>query len=362
MKAATHIALGIALTLEYMTGCEKAPELPPEVAASRTLDTAYVEVAPSFGGFTNPQDVMVGRDQLLYVADTHAPINGQDHGRVVMMNLAGFQLSERSILHPVSLGQDSRLDLLVGGEIVASNGDTVGALFRIHLVSNSPDSAHRLDLSRMDTVWTENAHPQRRFPGITVLPDNTWLAARAGTDNSSPIDPDARVVEFGPGDAFINFLPAFITGGQSPVSINIPTGIASIPPTNDFVLTQSAQGVSYAALWMQYRQDPEFEGWVTKYDPTNPIDFFRVGRYVQPEAVTIDKGRRDIFIADAALDSVFKYNSRGVLKAESFGLAGSGGVMKRPTGLAFFNRMLYVLDAQEGQVIRFILTTDIVQQ
>ena len=340
-----------AIMVVIVSGCERAPDLLPELTGGTTGDTVYVEVSPSFSGFSNPQDVMVGNDQLLYVADTYA-------NRVVMMNLAGTVLSQRAMLHPISLAQDGRLDLLVGAEMVSANGDTIGAIFRIHLVSPSPDSAHRLEVARIDTVWEELSHPQRRFPGITVLPDNTWLTVRTGTDNGSPIDPDARVLLFDRHDVFITPVPAFITGGQSPVSINKPTAIVSFPNVKDFILVQSAQDISYAALWMLYLENPDFVGWLTKYDPTNPIDFFKVGRYVDPEAVTIDKARRDIFIADATLDSVLKFNSRGVFKVESFGIAGSGGVMKKPTGLAFFNKVLYVADGEQGQVFRFTLTTD----
>ncbi len=339
------------LLLMVGTGCEKEydlSQLPQQGAA--TLDTAYVQLFPPFGGFTNPQDIMVGNDQLLYVADSN---------RIVMMNLAGTVLSTRIMRRPLSLAQDSRLDLLVGGEVIATNGDAVGALFRLHLVASTQDSAHHLNLSRIDTVWQELAHPQRRFPGITVLPDNSWLAVRTGPDNGSQIDPDARVLLFDRNDVFITPLPAFITGGQSPVSINKPTSIVSFPGVKDFVLAQSSEEVNYAALWMRYEQTSDFTGWLSKYDPTNPIDFFKVGRYVRPEAVTIDKTRRDIFVADAALDSVFKFNSRGIFKVESFGIAKSGGFMKRPTGLAFFSKILFVLDGQEGKIFRFILTADV---
>jgi hypothetical protein len=356
MKTAIRIVACAILPVLALSGCEEAYDLStfPKPTAS-TTDTAYLQVFPPYGGFTSPQDIMIGIDQLLYVADT---------SRIVMMNLAGAFLSSRTMLHPISIAQDTRLDLLVGGEVVTSTGDTVGALFRIHLVSSSPDSAHRLELARIDTVWRELAKPRRRFPGVTALPDNTWLAVRTGPDNSSFIDPDARVLLFDAHDRFITPVPSFATrSGSGITDINRPTAIATFPGVRDFVLTQSSEGVSYGAVWMVYQNTSEFEGWLPKYDPANAIDrlvdFIRPNRYVQPEAVTIDKGRRDVFVADAALDSVFKFNSRGVFKAESFGMSKSGGVLKRPTGLAFFNRILYVLDGQQGQVLRFILTSDI---
>jgi hypothetical protein len=347
----------IVLTISLLAGCEEKfdlSSLPVEGAGRK--DTSYVEITPPFSGFTHPQDVMIGNDQLLYVADTRG-------NRLVMFNLAGVLLSERSILHPVSIAQTKRLDLIVGGEIVASNGDTIGAIFRIKLF----EAGHRLDLATIDTIWREFAHPARRFPGITVLPDNSWLAVRSGPDNSSFIDPDARVLSFNNNNEFVTPLSEFATrAGSGITDINFPTAIASFPNSRDFVLTQSSEGVSYSAIWMIYQSNPEFEGWLPKFDPAIPgdrgIDFIRPNRYVQPEGVTIDKARRDIFVADASLDSIFKFNSRGVFKTESFGKVRSRGSLRRPVGLAFFSKILYVLDDSSGVVLRFMLSTDVRQQ
>jgi hypothetical protein len=359
----TYVAISVVALLLLSWGCQDESGLPMIEELQRTanqievLDTAYVEIYPPFGGFSEPEDVMIGNDQLLYVADTRA-------NRVVMLNRAGWFMSARTILHPVSVAQDSRLDLLVGGEMVASNGDTIGAIFRIHLVSATEDSAHHLEVAPMDTVWQERAHGARRFPGVTVFGDNWWLAVRTGPDNSSFIDPDARVLLFDNHDAFVTPLSAFATGvGTGITYINKPTAIASFPASRDFVLTQSAEGVAYGAIWMTYQKTTDFEGWIPQFDPARAedrgVDFLRPNRYLLPDGVAIDRSRRDIFIADAALDSVFKFTSRGVFKSESFGVVRSQGAMRRPTGLAFYGNVLYVLDGQLGQVLRFRLSTDI---
>jgi len=300
---------------------------------------------------------MIGNDQLLYVADTRA-------NRVVMMNRAGMVLSERSILQPMSLAQDTRLDLLVGGVIVSVNGDTAGAIFRIHLVSVFPDSAHRLNVSRVDTVWVERAHVQRRFPGLTAFGDNFYIAARTGPDNSSFIDPDSRILLFDAHDRFITPIPALNTrSGSGITDINRPTAVASFPGVRDFVLTQLSEGVAYGAIWMRYERSSDFEGWLPKFDPARPedllVDFIRPGRYLAPQAVAIDKARREVFVADAGLDSIFKFTSRGRFKAESFGRVRSGGLLRRPTGLTFFEKILYVLDGETGMILRFRLSSDV---
>ncbi len=349
-------SMAAALACWVFTACESKPPLPPDQQPA-TIDTSYVEVEPPFDGFTNPEDVMIGNDQLLYVADTWA-------NRLVMMNRAGQFLSERTMLHPISVAQDTRLDLLVGGEMVAASGDTVGAIFRIHLVSSSPDSAHRLDVARMETIWVEIARPARRFPGITVFGDNEYLAVRVGPDNSSTVDPDGRVLLFDENDTFITPVPAFVTQPGSGISnIYKPTSIASFPGVRDFVLAQSSEGISYGAIWMRYEESIDFVGWLPRFDPSRPedrnVDFIRPSRYLLPMAVTIDNARRDVFVADADLDSISKFNSRGRFRNESFGRVRTQGKMRRPTGLAYFERMLYVLDGERGVILRYRLSTDI---
>jgi hypothetical protein len=320
-------------------------------------DTSYVQVFPPFGGYDGAEDLQIGNDELMYVAHTRA-------NRLVMLNRAGQILSERRILHPRSVAQDTRLDLLVGGEIVTSNGDTAGAIFRITLVSADPLLAHRLDAAPIDTVWRELARPSRRFPGLTVFGDNEYLAVRNGPDNSSLIDPDGRVLLFASDDRFITPVPAFTTRpGTGITDIYYPTGIASFPGVKDFVLIQSTAAVAYGAIWMRYEKSAEVDGWLPKFDPARPedkdVDFIRPGQFLWPGAVTIDRSRRDVFVADAGLDSVFKFNSRGAFKSESFGFVRTGGAMLRPTGLAYADKVLYVLDGAQGQILRFRLSTDV---
>ncbi len=355
MKKTSLIVLFVGLGFLFHFGCEEKPPLLAPVPES-AFDTSYVQITPALGGFTRPQDIMIGNDQLLYVADTY----GDSAGRVVMMNRAGQILSTRKMLRPVSLAQDSRLDLLVGGQIIAPNGDSVGAVFRIHLV----DANHELSAARIDTVWRELAKPERRFPGITVFGDNTYLVVRNGSDNTSFVDPDSRVLQFDRNDHFITPVAGLTTRtGSGITDIYRPTAIAAFPNVKDFVLTQTNEGIVYGALWMRYESSTEFEGWLPRYDPARvedqSVDFIRPGRFQRPEGVTIDKVRRDVFIADAGLDSVFKFNTRGKFKAESFGRAKSDGAMVNPTGLAFFDRMLYVLDGTKGIILRFRLTTDV---
>jgi hypothetical protein len=357
MKKFIYLYQAMLLALAgLLAACESQPTLPPDRQAS-IPDTSYVQVTPSFSGFQGPEDILIGLDQLLYVADTRG-------NRLVMMNRAGQILSTREMLHPRCVGQNTRLDLLVGGEMLAPSGDTVAAIFRLHLVSASPDSAHRLEVAPIDTVWMELARPARRFPGITVFTDNEYVVARSGPDNSSFIDPDARLLLFDAHDTFITPISAVNTRvGRGITDMNIPTGIGSFVGTRNFIVVQSSEGIAYGAIWLQYLKNSDFEGWQPRFDPSRVedrnVDFIRPDRYMLPSAVTVDRARGDIFVADAGLDSVFKFTSRGRFRSESFGVSRTGGTMLRPTGLAFFEKILYVLDGDRGEVLRFRLSTDV---
>jgi len=317
-----------------------------------------------------------------------------------MLNSAGHILASRDVPEPIAIAQNSKLDLYVGGVMYVPNSqdttrlDTVGVIYKIYLVRhdtvynagtdslpNIRDTSyyyyHDLARAPMRVIWAERAYPRRRFPGITVLPNNQFLVARSGPDNSSFIDPDTRVLLFDRTDQLITPLGTLVTGlGSGIVFINQPTSIASFPGKRDFILTQSSAGGVYGAIWMVYYLQPDFEGWLPKFDPEQRpedrnVDFARQGRFVEASAVAFDRRRGDIFIVDAALDSVVKFDSQGRFKRESFGdyiaavgefsdtTGGRNRGFAGPRGVAFFERTLYVVDTGHHVIRLFRLSLDL---
>ncbi|MCW9066273.1 MAG: hypothetical protein OQJ78_08235, partial [Ignavibacteriaceae bacterium] len=61
------------------------------------------------------------------------------------------------------------------------------------------------------------------------------------------------------------------------------------------------------------------------------------------------------YIADAGKDSVFKFNSFG----DELNSFGGPDLFNEPYGVAFFNKTLYVADAGNNRILRFILSTEI---
>lgn len=346
----------ISLSVFIIIGCQQKFDLAtlPTATFANLGDTSYVEIFPAFEGFKNPTALLAGHDQLLYIADT-------DNNRIIQMNEAGVILGEITILRPIALAQDLRMDLLVSGEIVReTTGDTIGGLFRIHLY----EAAHMISNARIDTVFKEPAKPKRRYRGIGILRENQYLIARDGPDNTSFVDPDTRVLWFNKYDKLITPIGDLATReGSGIVDILRLTGLITFPNSNDFILIQSSVDgrMTYGALWMVYQKSYDFEGWVPKF--TTPSEFMRPKRFIEPSAVTIDRSRLDIFIIDQATDTVTKFDRRGLYKAESFGngkiaASGQGNLLKAPKGAAFMSKTLYISDSGNNKIRRFRLSTD----
>ncbi len=384
----------VATLLALFTGCDDRfdlAQLPDPGQAIAIGDTNYVEIYPPWVGFDSPQALLVGNDQLIYVAD-------YDRNEVVMMDAGGTVVGRTPVPHPICIAQNSKLDLLIGGEVVAPNGiDTIGAIYRIYLVRFDTTYVARIDttvnLSTGDTVvtvvrrdtsyfanhsfetavkrvvWQEPARPSRRYTGIGIVPGNGYLVARTGPDNSSFVDPDSRVLLFNDANILETPLGDLVTrasGGTAITDIRNLTGIMTFPASRDFILTQSSDGVAYGAVWMTYQSTADFQGWLPKYDPSRAdqrgVDFILPNRYQNAVAAAFDRRRREIFIVDADLDSVVKFNRNGQFRTESFGRVKTHSALlpgiKNPRGVAFSNDCtLYISDTGNKLIRRFRLST-----
>ena len=96
-------------------------------------DTIYIKLNPDWEGFNHPEDIIIGREPLIYVADT-------DNDQIVMLNLDGQRLSSKSIKKPVAIAQDYRLNLIVCAQF-DTLGQTFSAIYKIDLVASNPDLA-----------------------------------------------------------------------------------------------------------------------------------------------------------------------------------------------------------------------------
>jgi len=320
-------------------------------------DTVYVQVKPVWEGFNRPQDIMVGREPFIYVADT-------DNDRVVMLNLNGDVLGARTIKRPVALAQDYRLNLIVCAQFdttVGGQNQTFNAVYKIDLVSAS----HQINIAPVKRLLPRPAdlnRPLVEYTGACAFFNNVFYISRKGPNNASFIDPDNSILIFSPQkllgipsdeDTLIGRVPNIDPLGQGLVSAYNISSLSSFnDQTIDMIITLTGEN-SFKAQWLSYVITPIDQRYASNFSPNSGLSFMIPDRFTRPEGSAVDQSR-NIFIADAGKDSIYKFNSFGD-ELQSFG---GPDYFKEPYGVAFFDKTLYVADTGNNRILRFILSTE----
>ncbi len=351
----------IALCAFVLTNCTdkfEAPDNSVDPNGQQVInDTNYVQQTPVWEGFSKPQDIIIGRETLLYVADT-------DNDRIVVMNIGGEVLGSRAIKKPVALDQDYRLNLLVCAEfdtLINNVQTTYSAVYKINMF----DSGHEIETAPITRILPKTSfdfqRTDREYTGVCVFSENSFYVARRGPSNNTLIDPDNVILAFteftrGDGskvDTLIGRIPLIEPVGTGLLSANRISSLTSFRgQTLDIVVTLIGDN-SFKTQWLRFINTADFVGYRNNLEPFS-TDIMTVNRFGQPEDVAIDNSN-NIFVADAEKDSVFKFNSFGD-ELESFG---GPDVFNSPHAVAFFDRTLYVADTENDRILRFILSTDI---
>lgn len=316
-------------------------------------DTSYVQQTPVWTGFNAPEDILVGKEPLIYVADTK-------NNRIAQLDLSGVEIGSLNVQNPTALAQDNNFDLLVIADtVLVSTGDTLSVLYRIKLVEAggiiSSASLLRLLSSDYPTPLTSR---KRRFTGVSTYPDNSILVSRRGPDNTNNLDPDNAMIKCrGVNSVTIELYTGFQVSGNGVYSIDKVSSVSTAGNNNfDFLLTRNTTQSGFKAEWFEY--DNSTGAFNPRYLPEGNQDILKL-EYGLPEDITTDPNR-NIFIVDAGKDSLYKFNSLGKLLKESFGGQGTGdNKLKTPMGVAFFNRVLYIADTGNNRIVRFKLSTDL---
>lgn len=343
-----------ALSLWRCTDKFDMPDVTNANSSNIAGDTIYIQQNPVWTGFNRPQDLIIGREPFLYVADT-------DNDRIVMMNLAGEILGTKSVQKPIAIAQDHLLNLIVCGELTDNSGNVYSAVFKIHLF----DAHHNLASAKMDTLLPKTSfdysRPDRKYTGVTTFYDNSFYVSRTGPINSSPVDPDNSILIFhllkkpdgSRKDTLIGRVPLIEPEGTGVVSANQISSLTSFERNNIDIITTLVGENSFKVQWLQYIVTPLFSGYISALEPFS-VDLMKVNKFGKPEDVCLDD-KNNIFVADAEKDSIFKFNSFGD-EMESFG---GSDVFNSPHAVAYHDRTLYVVDTENNRILRFILSTEI---
>lgn len=363
-KILSGLSIIFLIFLGCLSGCIEKYPIPPQKDVSLELaeqDTLYLQQEPVWDAehgynFNAPQDILIGWDTWIYIADT-----GND--RIVALDLYGNVVGiSQPLSHPVAITQDDSLNLFV----VCNNN----VLLRINLF----EAGHNLGSAAIDTVYYDIDHPQRRFTGVCAFrfqsdPDEREMYSRYYVTSTGPDEQDNQILFF-KHDALNK------PKGHVPLEYNGfglmaaagPSGIAryyegkerqdergSYKHKIDFIFTQTGENY-YRVQGVTTGSESEF---IYKFDPgEGKVDLLSIGKFIQPQDVTID-GEYSIYVVDAAKDSLFKFSSNGT-ELQSFGGTGSGpNQLNHPNGVAHHHKTLYIADTGNNRIVRFKLSTDI---
>jgi hypothetical protein len=327
-------------------------------------ETTFVQLNPPWLGFNQPQGIIVGNESFVYVADT-------ENDRVVMLDLSGRIIGfSQPIRRPVALAQDKRLQLLVCAQLdTLLPGDAAptsfGALYRLDL----PSAGHLIGAATPRRVFFEPLDSTRRYTGVATMYDNSYYLTRVGPKNElARVDRDIAVLLFAKNDSLVSPVTQnFSPDGTGLLSIHRLTSIATMPTGRsvEYVFSQvelapGAIRPLYKVQWIRLISEGQTTNYVSKFYPSvdGEIDLLKIDRFSRPSGVTLDPSGI-LFVTDAALDSVFRFNARGVERF-SFGGTGSGDKQFRePSGIAHFDKTIYVADKGNNRIVRFKLSTDL---
>lgn len=321
-------------------------------------DTIYIPLKPVWEGFNRPQDVMVGREPFIYVADT-------DNDRIVMLNLNGDVLGARAIKRPVALAQDYRLNLIVCAKfdtIVGGQSKTFSAVYKFDLVASS----HQINTAPVKRLLPRSADLNRtsiEYTGTCAFFNNVFYIARKGPNNESFVDPDNSILIFSPKsllgipsdeDTLIGRVPNIDPLGQGTVSAYDISSLTSFNDQSiDMIVTLTGEN-SFKSQWFEYVVTPVDQRYLSNFSP-NSVSFMIPNKFLRPEGSAVDQSL-NIFIADAGNNKIFKFNTFGD-ELQSFETFGDDS-FNEPHGVAFFDKTLYVADTGNNRIIRFILSTE----
>lgn len=346
--------LFIFLSIVSCTSKFDITEVPiPDDNFGNFTDTIYVKQNPQWGGFNKPQDMIIGREPFIYVADT-------ENDRIVMLNISGEFLGEKAVKKPIALSQDYSLNLIVCAQF-DTNSTTYSAVYKIdlfnsgHILENAP--LKRIlpqtpqDFSRNDRIYT----------GAAVFSDNMFYISRTGPINSSPVDPDNSILQFEKKirydglviDTLIGRIPNIEPEGSGLVSANIISSLTSFNRNNIDIIVTLIGSNSFKVQWLQYVVTPLDSKYQSVLSPLSS-DLMTIDKFGKPEDADIDE-YGNIYVADSEKDSIYKFNSFGD-ELESFG---GREFFNSPHSVAVFDNTLYVLDTNNDRIVRFILSTDL---
>jgi DNA-binding beta-propeller fold protein YncE len=338
-----------------ISNCGRKIKLPtnlPEIGEG-TLDTTYVPIEPKHPWveaegipFNHPQDVHIGFDGYIYIADT-------DNDRIVKLDRAGNFIDQYAgAKHPSSVSQDRLFRLLAtGGNTIYKKGTQDENFISIY---TAPDIYDTIIVTPEDTVVIDSDTViipavfyvdtvVTNYEGIAPnpLPLSGYAEYYACDYTRSEI---TKFLFYEPSTVY-NLGPAIPKGWELGKTY-YPLGIFTYLTPTGFNLI-FCQFLSYYTVQLLVWNGEDF----------SPVTYCQ-GTFGQAEDVAVDE-YGNIFVVDSKKNSVLKFSKNGT-QILSFGTEGTGEKQfQNPKGIAYAGKIVYVADTGNNRILRFILSTDI---
>lgn len=391
----------IILTALLITRCgkyfgEKTDLSFIDVPEFTNRDIAYVPILPAFTGFIKPVDIVVGFDELIYVADEATQ-------EITQMDETGRRLGSFFVPGLRAVTQDRRFDLLAIGTsdtTIAGSTFTFTCIYRIRMTG---PEGYKLSQTNARII-RKIIHPfyfkttystsdlSVRFNRIAVIgssnpaENNSYFVTRTGPARNPILGPDDAVLLFNNNDQYITPVTVSTSQGTFNDYFQRPFGITTFakPPQitartgQNFMVTMLDPNAAIKVQFIERLESEfgaEYRPRFFPYGDTSRADggLHEPFKFDEPVGITLSGDAANfIFVVDRAKDSLFQFSSNGLegvqppaatgitkLQKASFGGRGTDFTQfNEPMSVAFFKKILYVADANNGRILRFRLTLD----
>ena len=374
----------------------------------------YAALLPFWDGFDNPTDIFIGYDELVYVTDNEGlhvlDLAGRVYRTIPLQNASDVTQDRKLNIYvaarydTVIKAVDSTYAWNLPAVFKIKNANGAGDLqFSDTLVYPFADASRNTFASktvRLDTTRNDN-YEKVEVTGLTCLADNNLYVSRVGPSNATNAieAPDNIVLEYRPQvvggeetEQMQNIrqirtlsptTPSLISGvGISDISSFIgPPQRPSKSDSRSFLLAQASQNqnIPFRVLWINAVFTTDglvFQPNTTllQTDTASANGFlYEQNKFQEPTGIAYaSDGTNYIFVVDAGTDSLYQFQSNGHegvnppagSSAEkpiivSFGGEGSGPKnFNDPSGVTYFDQIVYVADKGNNRIARYKLTTD----
>lgn len=397
---------------------EDTDEIFAEGRIDPTLESeeGYALVQPVWTDFDAPTDVHVGFDEFVYVTDANGLhiLDLADLSPRLSIDLNGANAITQDRLLNVYVS--ARIDTVI--ESINPNITwNLPAIFKIKNLNGAGPITYvdtlifPFDDASLSTSAAQNARLNRnsninyelvQVTGLAVLGDNTLYVTRRGPNNETTQvgAPDNTVLEFqrvmenGVTTNKMRNVRQIRTLNPNIPSLRSGIGMSAIasfvaPPQRDtftddrsFLIAQADQStnIDFRVLWINavetvdglvFQQNAS----LLSQDTTQADGFlYEPNKFIQPADIAYSGDDNSfIFVVDAAQHRLFQFQSNGQEGVPppagavdqsrqvlvSFGKLGNGPKeFNQPSGVAYFDRIVYVADKGNNRIVRYKLTSD----